>query len=85
MKTNIPTQDIVHRTYDHPGRQDAEYQSRRDQIAAVALRHDRSEPVPEIDYTGVEHEVWRAVQDNLLPLHRRYACKEYHDASASLP
>ena len=84
MKTNIPTQDIVHLTYDHPGRQDAAYQSRRDQIAAVALRHDRREPVPEIDYTAVEHEVWRAVQDNLLPLHRRYACKEYHDASARL-
>ncbi len=77
-------QDIVQLTYDHPGRQDSAYQSRRDQIAAVALRHDRREPVPEIDYTGAEHQVWRAVRDTLLPLHRRHACKEYQDASARL-
>ncbi|MEP7120782.1 MAG: phenylalanine 4-monooxygenase [Byssovorax sp.] len=84
MTVNIPAQDIVQLTYDHPGRHDAEYQSRRDQIAAVALRHDRREPVPAIDYTAAEHDVWSVVQDNLGPLHRRYACKEYQDASARL-
>jgi phenylalanine-4-hydroxylase len=76
--------DIVQLTYEHPGRHDAEYQSRRDQIAAVALRHDRSEPVPAIDYTAAEHDVWSVVLDNLAPLHRRHACKEYQEASASL-
>lgn len=77
-------QDIVQLTYDHPGRQDSAYQSRRDRIAAVARSHERGAPVPEIDYTGAEHQVWRAVRDNLLPLHRRHACKEYQDASARL-
>ncbi|MEO7592980.1 MAG: phenylalanine 4-monooxygenase [Byssovorax sp.] len=77
-------QDIVQLTYDHPGRQDSAYQSRRDQIAAVARSHDRGEPVPEIDYTGAEHRVWRAVRDSLLPLHSRHACKEYQAASARL-
>ncbi|MGK3966294.1 hypothetical protein WMF38_19180 [Sorangium sp. So ce118] len=52
--------DIVQLTYDDPGRQDSAYQSRRDQIAAVARSFDRGEPVPEIDYTGAEHRVWRA-------------------------
>jgi len=76
--------EIVELTYDHPGRHDAEYQSRRDQIAAVALRYDRREPVPAIDYTDAEHEVWRAVVSSLRPLHRRYACIEYQEASARL-
>jgi phenylalanine-4-hydroxylase len=83
-KNNSLAQDIVQLTYDHPGRHDAEYQSRRDQIAAVALRHDRREPVPAIDYTAAEHDVWSVVQSNLAPLHRRHACKEYQDASARL-
>ena len=82
--SNSLASDIVKLTYDHPGRQDAEYQSRRDQIAALAVRHDRSGPVPEVDYTDVEHEVWRVVQENLRPLHQRYACHEYLEASARL-
>jgi phenylalanine-4-hydroxylase len=77
-------QDIVQLTYDHPGRQDSAYQARRDQIAAVALRYERGAPVPEIDYTGAEHQVWSAVRNNLAPLHTRHACKEYQDASARL-
>ena len=77
-------QDIVELTYDHPGRHDSAYQSRRDQIAAVARTHDRGEPVPEIDYTGAEHRVWRAVRDNLAPLHGRHACKQYQESSARL-
>lgn len=99
MLTNTPSQtstqttlrggnslapDIVQLTYDHPGRKDAEYQSRRDQIAALALRHDRRGPVPEVAYTDIEHEVWRTVRESLLPLHQRYACKEYQEASAKL-
>ena len=89
MKTSLfqgedLARDIVELTYDHPGRHDAAYQSRRDQIAAVARSYDRREPVPAIDYTDAEHDVWRAVVSNLAPLHRRHACKEYQDASARL-
>jgi phenylalanine-4-hydroxylase len=84
LRSNSLSPDIVQLTYDHPGRHDADYQSRRDQIAALALRHDRSGPVPEVAYTDAEHEVWRVVQENLSPLHRRYACKEYQEASARL-
>lgn len=77
-------QDIVELTYDHPGRHDTAYQSRRDQIASVARSYDRREPVPAIDYTDGEHEVWRAVVSNLAPLHQRYGCKEYQEAAARL-
>jgi phenylalanine-4-hydroxylase len=78
------SREIVQLTYDHPGREDTAYQSRRDQIAAVALRYDRREPVTAIDYTPAEHQVWSAVLENLTPLHQRYACKEYLIASRRL-
>jgi phenylalanine-4-hydroxylase len=74
----------VHLSEDHPGKTDPAYQERRNEIASAALAWSRGEPIPQIEYTEEEHEVWRTVQRELAPKHARYACTPFLDAKAAL-
>lgn len=76
----------VHLADSHPGKDDPDYLRRRGQIAAVALGWDRAggAPVPTVDYTDAEHEVWRTVSTQLAPQHERHAHREYREAKAAL-
>jgi phenylalanine-4-hydroxylase len=74
----------VHLSEDHPGKTDPEYQERRNEIASAALAWSRGEPIPQIEYTEEEHEVWRTVQRELAPKHARYACTPFLEAKAAL-
>jgi phenylalanine-4-hydroxylase len=38
-----------------------------------------------VDYTANEHAVWRTACDHIRPLHARYACRQYREASELLP
>jgi phenylalanine-4-hydroxylase len=69
---------------DHPGASDPAYRERRNQIAAAAMAWQPSEPLPRIEYTEAEHEVWRIVSRELAPKHSRYACRDFRDAAAAL-
>jgi len=69
---------------DHPGFHDPAYRLRRDEIAHAALTYIEGEPAPDVEYTEEEHAVWREVWRNLDPLHARYACREYLEASAKI-
>lgn len=78
--TGMPTHpggDVVQLDPDHPGFRDPEYRRRRNAIAALALRYRQGDPVPTVDYTDVEHQVWRTVWQHLDPLHQQRACREY--------
>lgn len=68
----------------HPGLEDPEYQRRRNEIAAAAVAWQPGTPTPVIDYTDVEHGVWRTVCEHLEPRHETYACKEFRAAVAAL-
>lgn len=75
----------VHLADTHPGRDDAHYLRRRGEIAGAALDWDRGrEPVPTIDYTDAEHDIWHRVSAELAPLHERHAHREYLEAKARL-
>jgi phenylalanine-4-hydroxylase len=74
----------VHLGDDHPGVNDPEYRKRRNAIAAVALEWSPGDPVPRIDYTEAEQEVWRTVCRELRPKHERYACRAFRDALVAL-
>jgi phenylalanine-4-hydroxylase len=76
--------DLVQLDRDHPGFRDAAYRARRNAIARQALEHRAGEPIPEVDYTEEEHDVWRVALENLAPLHARYACAEFLDAWPAL-
>lgn len=69
---------------DHPGFRDAEYRRRRDDIARLAWAWRDGDPVPDVEYVDDEHAVWRTVWDHLSPLHERYACEAYLEASRAL-
>lgn len=74
----------VHLSDDHPGINDPAYRARRNDIAAVALGWSPGQPVPRIDYTETEHEVWRTVSREIAPLHEKYACRAFLDAVHAL-
>lgn len=76
----------VHLADTHPGKDDPTYLRRRGEIAGAALSWDRAggAPVPTIEYTDVEHGVWRTVSQELAPKHERYAHSEYLEAKQRL-
>ena len=47
---------------DHPGFRDPVYRARRDAIARIAFEYRDGDPVPRVDYTDEEQEVWRATR-----------------------
>ena len=74
----------VHLADDHPGANDPEYRRRRDAIAAAALAWTPGEPVPHVEYTEAEHDIWRTASRELAPKHERLACRAYNEAKARL-
>ncbi|GGL17300.1 hypothetical protein Sme01_71850 [Sphaerisporangium melleum] len=68
---------VVELAAGHPGVADPVYRERRNAIAALALNHVAGEPVPPVEYTEREHEVWALVAGELALKHRRYAAGEY--------
>lgn len=74
----------VHLDEDHPGFGDPEYRERRNQIAARALGWDPAQPIPHVDYSDEEQQVWRTVCRELAAKHERLACADYREAMANL-
>jgi phenylalanine-4-hydroxylase len=62
---------------DHPGFSDRAYRTRRGQIAAVGAAYRPGDPIPDVEYTAEEDEVWRIVSRQLARQHRAHACGEY--------
>ncbi len=74
----------VHLDEDHPGFADPAYRQRRNHIASLALDWATGSPVPHVDYTEEEQEVWRTVRRELADKHERLACRECRDAMERL-
>lgn len=76
----------VHLADNHPGRDDPAYRARRAEIAAAALDWDRKggAPLPVIDYTRTEHDIWALASAQLTPKHQKYAHSEVLAAKATL-
>ena len=66
---------------DHPGFADPDYRRRRDEIASMSAGWEPGAVVPTVEYTGVEHDVWRVVAQELAVKHRKYGCQAYLEAS----
>lgn len=69
---------------EHPGAHDPDYQRHRAAIAELALNYRVGEPVPEVQYTAVEVELWGMVVADLQAKHRQYASAEFLDGSRRL-
>ena len=64
----------------HPGFADPEYRARRDAIASLSVGHVVNDPIPNVEYTEIEHEVWRTVSRELAVKHRSHAARAFLDA-----
>lgn len=70
-------QDCFELPTDHPGFSDAAYRTRRGHIAAIGAAYRPGEPIPDVEYTPEEDEVWQVVSSHLACQHREHACHEY--------
>jgi len=69
---------------DHPGVTDPVYLERRATIAAASQNHARGVRPATVEYSEVEHDVWRTVLAALRGLHETYAIDEYQIGAAAL-
>ena len=87
---DVLTEEISQLPIDHPGAHDPEYRARRDFISRLArnfresCRSGRIPPIPRVDYTESETNVWRFVYDQLEEAHHRRACSLYRHAKRKL-
>lgn len=75
---------MVHLSDEHPGVHDPDYRARRNAIAAMALDYAPGKPLPHVDYTDAEQQVWRIVSAELARKHRKYAATEVLTAATRL-
>jgi phenylalanine-4-hydroxylase len=68
----------------HPGFADPVYRARRDQIAALAVGRVAGEPTRHVEYTDIEHDVWRIVSSELAAKHRQYATRSFLEGVEAL-
>jgi phenylalanine-4-hydroxylase len=77
VRTGVGGKVTVELAGDHPGFTDAAYRSRRDELAGLAAAWRPGSPLPEPEYTTVEHEVWAEVSSALEVIHDQYACSAF--------
>ncbi|KAL7561957.1 hypothetical protein ACA910_022512 [Epithemia clementina (nom. ined.)] len=65
---------------DHPGFHDPVYRRRRASLTETALNHRWDQPIPRIEYTKDEINVWSTVWDRMEDLWKQFACAEYLQA-----
>jgi phenylalanine-4-hydroxylase len=68
--------DLVVLEPDHPGFSDLQYRHRRNHIAQSALEHKTRSPIPVINYTDEENQVWALVWKHLKEVHHHFVCLE---------
>jgi len=72
----------MQRTSGHAA--DAAYETRRGEIAALAAGLTPDDPVPVVEYTDREHELWQMVCAELTARHRTQAAAEYLESAERL-
>ena len=68
--------DLVVLDPEHPGFSDLVYRERRNTIAKCALEHKTRSPIPIIEYTEEENQVWSLVWQHLQEAHQKHVCLE---------
>jgi phenylalanine-4-hydroxylase len=69
---------------DHPGVSDPAYRSRRATIARIGESYRRGDPIPFVEYTPEEDDLWRLVSTELARKHGRFACRATRQGADAL-
>src|SRR6202035_5272712 len=75
---------VVRLEADHPGFSDPSYRDRRNAIAQLSIKHKVGEPIPTVEYTPQEDDVWRIVSEALKKRHATLACRSFVEAKEEL-
>lgn len=75
---------VVQLSDDHPGFSDPAYRARRNEIASLSMGYSSGDPIPQVEYTDVEHGVWKIVSKELVPKHNQYACRAFLEGKEAL-
>lgn len=78
----LKTEEVLNR--DHPEYTDFEYRERRKIIAANNIGVRMSDPIPEVNYSAEEHQLWGKIYKDVKPLHQELGCTEYNNAIENL-
>src|SRR4051794_36305615 len=84
VRTDADGRVTVELGADHPGVADPAYRARRDAIASLSVDHRAGDPIPAIEYSDIEHDVWRTVNRELAAKHREYATRSFLEAEERL-
>ena len=82
--TDGPDGVKVHLAEAHPGANDPDYRRRRNEIAAGALAWEPGAPLPHVEYSDAEHEIWATVSRELRVKHATYAIQAFREAKEAL-
>lgn len=69
---------------DHPGFNDPEYRERRRRIAENALKYTAGSPLPDVEYTPAENQVWKIVYEKLVGMYPSHASKQFLEQLRSI-
>ena len=84
VRTETDGSVTVELVESHPGFADPVYRSRRNAIASLALDREPGAPIPTVEYTEQEHDVWRTVSRELAMKQQKYAAHCFLDGAAEL-
>jgi phenylalanine-4-hydroxylase len=84
VRTETDGSVTVELSETHPGFADAAYRARRNAIASLSVDHAVGSPIPQVEYSDVEHDVWRTVCRELATKHRAYATRSFLEGQEAL-
>jgi phenylalanine-4-hydroxylase len=62
---------------DHPGFTDMEYVNRRNQIGNLSVGYKMGQPIPRVEYTQVEKQLWETMYNLLQPAIMEHTCEKF--------
>jgi phenylalanine-4-hydroxylase len=76
---NTPLIMLDGHNQDHPSYTDPEYTERRHSIGRNGKGYQMGTPIPGLEYTQSENDLWGLIWDNLHPKLMAQGCKEYKE------
>jgi phenylalanine-4-hydroxylase len=84
VRTSADGSVTVELAETHPGFSDPAYRSRRNAIASLSVDHVVGSQIPHVEYSDIEHGVWRTVSRELASKHRKYATRSFLEGQEAL-